>query len=386
MRPTGFTRLVAVVAVSLLAGSLAATPVMASTKSELQSARAKLHRLVDKIAAENALIQQLQSDANRLAVQIGRVQSQLAETEAGIVDMQQAIRLATDELQAAQNQLNQRAWTAYETGPGSSLEFLLGSTSLTDLSDRLEIVDHAAESDQDLINRIELEKALLQEKQVALQVLEERQRRQELSLNKQEDAIKQKLAEEQTVLTTLSLHMQRAERMVKRLKARLEQERLAAAAAHGGAGAIPGVFLVCPVEQPHGYGDDFGAPRYSGGFHPHAGNDIFAPFGTPIRAPFPGYASDASNGLGGLSVKVVGAAGYVYNAHLSQMAVSVPGPVSKGTIVGYVGDSGDALGGAPHDHFEWHPNVIPPNPHKSPYGYTEIGGAIDPYPYLNSVC
>ena len=378
--------MVAVVAASLLAGALAAAPATASTTTDLQSARAKLHRLVDKIAEENAVIQQLQSEANALAVRIGKLQSQIAATEVSIVELQQAIRVATDELQAAQDQLNQRAWTAYETGPGSSLEFLLGSTSLTDLSDRLEIVDNAAESDQDLINRIEVEKTLLQEQQVALQALQERQRKQELTLKKQEDAIQTKLAEEQTVLDTLNLHMSRAERLVKKLKDRLERERLAAAAAHGGAGAIPGVLLICPVDRPHGYGDDFGAPRYSGGFHPHAGNDIFAPYGTPIRAPFPGYASDASNGLGGLSVKVIGAAGYVYNAHLSQMAPSVPGPVSKGTIVGYVGDSGDALGGAPHDHFEWHPSVVPPNPHKSPSGYTEIGGAIDPYPYLNSVC
>jgi murein DD-endopeptidase MepM/ murein hydrolase activator NlpD len=138
------------------------------------------------------------------------------------------------------------------------------------------------------------------------------------------------------------------------------------------------------VDQPRGYSDDFGAPRYGGGYHLHAGNDIFAPRGTPIRAPFAGTASNASNSLGGLSVYVTGALGYVYNAHLS--SIGTLGSVSAGTIVGYVGDSGDAQGGATHDHFEWHPNAIPSNPHVSPYGQSVIGGAIDPYPYLNSVC
>ena len=46
------------------------------------------------------------------------------------------------------------------------------------------------------------------------------------------------------------------------------------------------------------------------------------------------------------------------------------------------------VGGATHDHFEWHPN----NPtqwgplHVSPYGVSMVGTAIDPYPFLNAVC
>ena len=62
------------------------------------------------------------------------------------------------------------------------------------------------------------------------------------------------------------------------------------------------------------------------------------------------------------------------------------GTVTAGTVVGSVGNSGDAIGGVTHDHFEWHPNVIPPHPWRSPYGYTVVNTAIDPFPYLNMVC
>jgi murein DD-endopeptidase MepM/ murein hydrolase activator NlpD len=88
--------------------------------------------------------------------------------------------------------------------------------------------------------------------------------------------------------------------------------------------------------------------------------------------------------LGGNAVIVRGAAGYVYNAHLDHYGSL--GSVTAGTVVGYVGDSGDAQGGATHDHFEWHPNVLPSPLWTSPYGYSDIDGAIDPYPYLNQVC
>jgi murein DD-endopeptidase MepM/ murein hydrolase activator NlpD len=78
-----------------------------------------------------------------------------------------------------------------------------------------------------------------------------------------------------------------------------------------------GALKVCPVGQPRAFGDDFGAPRHGGGYHPHAGNDVFAPTGTPICAPFDGYASSSNNALGGLAVIVRGAEGRAYNAHLS---------------------------------------------------------------------
>jgi len=51
-------------------------------------------------------------------------------------------------------------------------------------------------------------------------------------------------------------------------------------------------------------------------------------------------------------------------------------------VVGFVGNTGDALGTSPHDHFEWHPNAV------APYD-RQIAGtndAVDPFPYLQVVC
>ena len=152
----------------------------------------------------------------------------------------------------------------------------------------------------------------------------------------------------------------------------------------GGAIETSNPLKTCPVRGRGSFSDDFGAPRYSGGFHLHQGNDVFAALGTPIVAPFDGRAVQTPNQLGGLAVTVYGAQGYVYNAHLS--SYGNVGSVSAGEVIGYVGNSGDAAGGATHDHFEWHPNVIPSNPYRSQYGYTVIGTAIDPFPYLNMVC
>ena len=89
--------------------------------------------------------------------------------------------------------------------------------------------------------------------------------------------------------------------------------------------------------------------------HIHQGNDISAPAGTPIVAPFDGTAVATNNDLGGLAVDVYGALGHVYNAHLSSYGKL--GAVKAGDVIGYVGTTGDAT--SPHDHFEWHPNDGP---------------------------
>jgi murein DD-endopeptidase MepM/ murein hydrolase activator NlpD len=143
---------------------------------------------------------------------------------------------------------------------------------------------------------------------------------------------------------------------------------------------------VCPVAQPRSFGDGFGAPRYGGGFHLHMGVDIVAPTGTPIYAPFDGVARRSYNGLGGNAVYVTGATGFVYNAHLSAYSEHSDGAVKAGETIGYVGATGDAQGGIAHDHFEYHPNVIPSNWPASAYGYSVIDGAINPYPLLVAAC
>ena len=130
-----------------------------------------------------------------------------------------------------------------------------------------------------------------------------------------------------------------------------------------------GILRTCPVRGPVAIADNFGVvvrmPHVP--VHIHQGNDMTAATGTPIVAPFAGTAVAAPNVLGGLAVKVYGERGYVYNAHLA--AYGRLGQVRAGTVIGYVGATGDA--GGPHDHFEWHPNN---------------GPAVDPNPYLTVSC
>jgi murein DD-endopeptidase MepM/ murein hydrolase activator NlpD len=123
-----------------------------------------------------------------------------------------------------------------------------------------------------------------------------------------------------------------------------------------------------PVKGPSSWSDDWLAARYNPTFHLHRGLDIFADFGTPVRATTAGVITRiASTGPGGNSVTMLGGDGATYYfAHLESAAdgLEVGHNVELGTLVGFVGNTGNASGGAPHLHFEIRENgeAIPPKP------------------------
>lgn len=114
--------------------------------------------------------------------------------------------------------------------------------------------------------------------------------------------------------------------------------------------------------------DTFGAPR--GRDRSHQGVDIFAPRGTPVLSATEGLVlSVREGGLGGRQVWVLGP-GHErhYYAHLDDWALRLRAGdrVRAGTLLGTVGDTGNARGTPPHLH----------------YGVYGATGALDPLPRL----
>lgn len=114
--------------------------------------------------------------------------------------------------------------------------------------------------------------------------------------------------------------------------------------------------------------DTWGAAR-SGG-RSHEGIDIFAARGTAVTSATEGVVSRVgTNDLGGNVVWVTGPGREAhYYAHLeaARDGLSAGALISQGDTLGFVGDSGNAVGTPPHLH----------------YGIYRPGGAVNPYPRL----
>jgi murein DD-endopeptidase MepM/ murein hydrolase activator NlpD len=93
-------------------------------------------------------------------------------------------------------------------------------------------------------------------------------------------------------------------------------------------------------------------------------------YGMPIYAAQTGNVSHSSSSLGGNQAYVYADNGdYTFYAHLQGYS-GAAGHVSGGTLIGYMGDTGNATG-TPHLHFEYHPGG---------------GAAVNPTPYVAAVC
>jgi murein DD-endopeptidase MepM/ murein hydrolase activator NlpD len=109
----------------------------------------------------------------------------------------------------------------------------------------------------------------------------------------------------------------------------------------------------------------------------HSGIDIDAPYGTPVRAAADGDVVGASM-VSGYGREVMLDHGHelrtIYG-HLSAIAVLPGQHVTRGEVIGYVGQSGRATG--PHLHYEVRVHNVPVNPHKylrTTYAQAELGG------------
>jgi murein DD-endopeptidase MepM/ murein hydrolase activator NlpD len=155
-------------------------------------------------------------------------------------------------------------------------------------------------------------------------------------------------------------------------KQRAEQARRTGRAAPsrsaGGRFEATGSWM-CPVQGPRAFSNDWGQPR-SGGRR-HQGTDIMSPRGTPVVANVSGSVSPHNSRLGGISYYLRGDDGNTYfGTHLDSLS-GVSGRVAIGTIIGRVGNTGNARGASPHLHFEIHPGG---------------GGAVNPYPTVAKYC
>ncbi|HJQ77102.1 MAG TPA: M23 family metallopeptidase [Acidimicrobiia bacterium] len=352
-------RVLLFVSLVALAGSLFPLPSDAVTRSQVDSACAdSKEQLADYRAAQTDFedaayaYEEALNDVEFLERKQERIQ--------GSVDSQAA------DLEMVQARLEEQAVQMYMLGGFNNPGLIFSASSVDQVMTQSEFLSSATLGGQESINDIIAAKGELTRYQGDLDVVHEELKVAEADaqnvLNRQEAAMEA----EQAAYAQLS---GKCKDLTAQYKA--EQAAAAARAAQRARGSIQVGSFICPITPGRtSFIDSWGFPR-SGGRR-HKGVDMFAARGEPLYAVQAGTARAATNRLGGLSVHLSADTGFrYYYAHLDSHAFSGSRRVGQGDVIGYVGNTGNAVTTSPHLHFEIRPSG---------------GGAVNPYPTVRAAC
>jgi murein DD-endopeptidase MepM/ murein hydrolase activator NlpD len=369
----------------VLVGSLTAAPAGADTGDDLARARATLARAQEAADAAAARYEGALTRHAQLDLELSALRGRIAESQA-----------RERELEAAVQQIAVRAYV--QAGEPAAGELFFAGDELLDLGRSARLLDRVNRPKLDTIDELEGVRDDLETDRARLDVARAESERLVAELDAETDRVQDELLVAEQTRQDLETRYAAEQEQLRLLAAQRRAEQAARAAAtsttrpqaarptattaprtgtpHPPAPPprpptppTPSASIVCPIRGSVSFVDSWGAAR-SGG-RSHQGVDMMSPRGTPNVAVVSGTISQKSGNLSGNGVYLSGDDGNSYwYFHLDRYEGG-PRRVAQGEVIGYTGSTGNADGGAPHTHFEYHPGG---------------GAARNPYPIVRPVC
>jgi len=375
--------LAAAVAVSL---ALPLAGVTAPLQKRIEKKRTQVNKvkrregvLTTTISGYNTRIEGLRGEIRGTSQRLGKVQGDLVEQQAELGRVRDRLEVARDrlervrsELATAREVLSQRLVEIYMADEPDSLTVVLEADGFADLLERTEYLDRLSDQDAEVTGRVRKLRVKVKRRTDELGVLEDReeattatimQRRNDLVSSRDRlvsarGELSGARAQRRSALgrvRTSRVHLERDLDGLEAESARV-QARLRGSAGGGAPIRRGGGRFIVPTNG------SFTSPFGMRWGRLHAGVDIAAPIGTPIRAADSGRVAIAgpTGGYGNYTCIQHGGNLSTCYGHQSRIGVSVGASVRQGQVIGAVGNTGNSTG--PHLHFEVRVGGSPVNP------------------------
>ncbi len=347
-------------------------------RSQVEQKKQQEGVLTSTIEGYNNRISGLQGEINSTQQRLGTVQTELDARRAELLKVRDDLEVARDKLARVRKRLGvsrealaERLVELYKADRPDALTVVLEADGFDDLLDRTEFLERISDQDREVVVLVRKLKERFERQEVKLADLEEKKEAIAVAVLRQRDEIaaaRDRLASSQGQLRMARNDRSSSLRQVRASRSELEGdlEELEAAQARV-TGQLQGTLPAGPIK--HGTGQliwpvsgAMVSPFGQRWGRLHAGIDIAAPSGTPIRAADGGTVVllGSVSGYGNYTcIQHTGSLSTCY-AHQSSYATSNGAAVKQGQVIGYVGCTGHCYGD--HLHFETRVNGSPVDP------------------------
>ena len=355
-----------------------------SKRAEVQAKQRKEGVLTTTIERYNTRIRGLKGEIRGTQKRLSVVQSELDDKRAELLRVRDHLEVARDrlerarsELRASRHALGNRLVELYKADEPDALTVVLEADGFADLLERTDFLERISKQDSRIVEKVRVLKARAERAEHLLAVLERRKalaaeaillRRDDIAATRDRLASAQgELRGERNGRRLVLAEVRRQRRRAQEDLAALEREQAKVRRTLAGAGPrafSPGAGpvrrgsgrLIWPINGP--LTSPFGM-RWG---RLHAGIDISAPNGTPIRAADSGRVVllGFTGGYGNYTCVQHTSSMSTCYAHQSGYNTSSGASVRQGQVIGYVGNTGHSFGA--HLHFELRMGGSPVDP------------------------
>lgn len=381
MRKIKLKQLFAILILSIFLVVTSTTIAFASKESELNEIDKKVEETKDKLNDVKHELSENINEIKKLNNDISNYNNEIGDLEVRIKNLNTEIALKEadkkeqeEKYEAQRDLLNKRLVALYESGETSYLDMLLTSDGLTDFISTYYTIELLAQSDNELLDKIEATRKHIEDEENYLKSAKEEIETSMKTVKNKKNSLAQTKKKKDSIVNTLSAEEKRVQEELEefeRDKARIQAE----IAAESGGNKYPPMApsaagYICPLPGRSKRNITCGYQAYPG----HTGVDFAVPAHTPIQAVKAGtvFKSTAARRPNG-QYKSYGEY-IIINHHDGTMTlyahmfpnsrkVQKGQHVAQGQVIGEVGTTGNSTGN--HLHFEVRVGGRPVNP--NPY-------------------
>ena len=322
---------------------------MDAVNQEKEAVSAEMSELTEKVEAAQSEVDAIQQNINTKQSEINATEAEIQQTKVEITQRQEG--------------LNERLRTMYKNGSVGYLDVLLGSNSISEFLNNLEMIQRIYRNDQNTLVELETQHVILEEKQTTLEteqaalnaeMVKQQEKQQELETS--QAALQEKLDALNAEADAISAEIEERQRQLEEQRRQEEEANRNNQnnddSGNNSSGVGTGQFI-WPCDSTY-ITSEFGYRIHplTGIWTGHTGLDI----GCSMYAPI--YAADSgtvilSQWYGGYGYAVVidhGDGISTLYGHNEELYVQVGDKVSQGQTIAGAGSTGWSTG--PHLHFE----------------------------------